>query len=462
MVSVSGDRVMPETSTDNPSSPIRRAPLRNFHVHGITSIVRDLDWLADSFADLEAAILANQPLDPVLSPSLELRSGSGLTVRVGDVVLFRPQEQGAYSDMETTWGSRVNLVPGRTYVGVICERSSTKFFTASFTGKRFTYDRLVLQFVGQAGGIGYCTGYSPSLRQQTGSGRAANVDVLGILYHRARCAYLNTTTISGLLSGEARPPCLVPPTLLIVGTATDVGKTTLACRLIQELSKSFCCAAIKASGTAWYEDSQLHAKSGAAWAINFSFAGLPTTYYVDRNVYKRAIYSLYHYVLAAEHMPVYKWPPEARNRKSERPEVLVVEHGGDILGANVPVFLEDKHLVDPVRSLVVCCESALALMGALQELQERQIDSSRTRLYAAMPMVNPHAFLERVVPMIERGLLHGVIDVGKSEGPPEHGWRCGYTSRHSEVMTANDLAGVMANIIRSQPRRHRPPVVVRS
>jgi hypothetical protein len=123
---------MPETSTTNPASAIQRESLKKLQIHGIASIVRDLDWLADSFADLEAAILASRPLETVLSPSLELRSGNCLTVRVGDVVLFRPIEQGAYLDMETTWGDRVNLVPGRIYMGVICERSSTKFFTASF------------------------------------------------------------------------------------------------------------------------------------------------------------------------------------------------------------------------------------------------------------------------------------------------------------------------------------------
>ncbi len=451
---------MPETSTTNPGSAIQRESLKKLRIHGIASIVRDLDWLADSFADLEAAILASRPLETVLSPSLELRSGSCLTVRVGDVVLFRPIEQGAYLDMETTWGDRVNLVPGRIYMGVICERSSTKFFTASFSGKQFSYDKLVLQFVAQAGGIGYCTGYSPSLRQQTGSGRSANVEVLGLLYHRTRHAYLNTLSMSGLLSHEPPAPRDVPPTLLIAGTATDVGKTTLACKLLQELTKRFCCVAIKASGTAWYEDSQLHARNGAAWAINFSFVGLPTTYYIDSAVYRRSIYTLYQYVCSPDSIPVYKRPPETRNQKMPQTEILLVEHGGDILGANVPVFLEDEYLIRPVMVLIICCEGALALMGALQELQERRIDSSRTRIYAAMPLVNPHAFLERVGPIVERGLLHGVIDVNKAENTPEHGWRCEYTNRHLEIMTAKDMASVMTTIVNEEKGRNRTPAVV--
>jgi hypothetical protein len=450
---------MPEISARQSDAAVRRRSLKNLHIHGISSMIRDLDWMADSFTDLEAAVLANHPLETHLSPSLELRSGSSLTIRVGDVVLFRPMEEGPYRDMETTWGGRVALVPGHLYIGVMCERCSTKFFTASFSGKQFSYEKLVLQFVAQAGGIGYCTGCSPSLRQQTGFGRAANVEVLGILYDRSRCAYLNTLSISGLLSCEPPPPRAVPPTLLIVGTATDVGKTTLACSLLQEISKTFCAVAIKASGTAWYEDSQLHAKSGAAWTLNFSFAGLPTTYYVDSAIYRRAIYSLYHYVCAPECIPAHKRAPEARNQKMPQTEVLVVEHGGDILGADVPVFFEDSYLVDPVKILIICCESALALLGTLNELQERGIDSSRTRIYAAMPLINPHAFLERVGPLTERGLLHGVIDIHKPESTPEHGWRREYTSRHSEIMTVKDMASVLAAIIKEERRRHTSPAV---
>ena len=272
----------------------------------------------------------------------------------------------------------------------------------------------------------------------------------------------NTLSISGLLSCEAPAPRDVPPTLLIVGTATDVGKTTLACRLLQELAKSFCCVAIKASGTAWYEDSQLHARNGAAWAINFSFVGLPTTYYIDSAVYKQSIYTLYQYVCAPERIPVYKRPPEIRDQKMPQAEILLVEHGGDILGANVPVFLEDEYLVRPVRILIICCESALALMGALKELQERRIDLSRMRVYAAMPLVNPYAFLERVGPIMERGLLHGVIDANKAENTPEHGWRCEYTNRHLEIMTAKDMAECDDNHSQPRVKGHRTPVVVRS
>ena len=120
-------------------------------------------------------------------------------------MLFRVLEPGPFPDMETTWGGRVAVVPGRIYIGVICERNSTKFFAASFGEKRCSYHKLVLQWVAQSGGIGYCTGYSPALSGQTGYGRPADVEVIGILYDSSREAYLNTISISGLESGDPQP-----------------------------------------------------------------------------------------------------------------------------------------------------------------------------------------------------------------------------------------------------------------
>src|ERR1700757_1313901 len=94
---------------------LRRMPLRSFEIHGISSMMRCLDWLADDVPALEAAILTTQRLDHRLREELEVRSGDELIARVGDVVLFRVLEPGPFPDMETTWGGRVDIVSGRIY-----------------------------------------------------------------------------------------------------------------------------------------------------------------------------------------------------------------------------------------------------------------------------------------------------------------------------------------------------------
>ncbi|MGB8889380.1 MAG: hypothetical protein WCC87_21835 [Candidatus Korobacteraceae bacterium] len=436
---------------------LRRMPLRSFEIHGISSMMRGLDWLADDVPALEAAILTTQRMDHRLREELEVRSGDELIARVGDVVLFRVLEPGPFPDMETTWGGRVDIVSGRIYVGVICERNSTKYFAASFGEKRCSYNKLVLQWIAQSGGIGYCTGCSPALSEQTGYGRPADVEVIGILYDSSRQTYLNTISISGLDSSDPQPQVEISPVLLVLGTTTDVGKTTVACRLLQELSQKVTCAAIKASGTEWVQDSLLHTNSGAAWGMNFGFVGLPTTYSIDAALYKRAITRLYHYLDDPRRIPRYKRPPADRYEPWPRPDMVLIEHGGDILGASVPVFLDDDYLTEPVRMIIVCSESALAMIGALKELSARRIGTRRHRLYAAMPRINPEGFIDRMTPHVESGHLHGIVDINKPNTEPVHGWRCEYANRHHQVLSAGDLVMEMESIL-DEERRSRSRV----
>lgn len=422
-----------------PDVSLQRTPIRAYEIHGIASMMRDLEWLADDVPAMEAAILTTQRVDHLLRADLEVRSGDQLTARVGDVVLFRALELGPFSDMETVWGGRVAVVPGRIYIGVICERNSTKYFAASLDVKCCSYGKLVLQWVAQSGGVGYCTGYSPTLSEQTGYGRPADVEVIGILYDSSRHVYLNTISIEDLESSGLQPTVGAPPTLLVLGTATDVGKTTIACSLLQELSKRFICVALKASGTEWYQDSLLHVSSGAAWAMNFGFVGLPTTYFIDDVIYKRALYRLYHYVDDPNRIPLYKRPPADRCENWRRPDLVLVEHGGDILGANVPVFLDDDYLIESVRMIIVCSESALAMIGALNELSSLKIGTRPHKLYAAMPRSNPEGFIDRMAPHIERGRLQGIVDIHKPDREPARGWRCEYANRHDRILSIHDL-----------------------
>jgi hypothetical protein len=426
---------------------LQRTPIRSYEIHGISSMMRDLDWLSDDVPAVEAAILTRQRLDHLFRQALEVRSEPELTVRVGDVVLFRVLESGPFPDMETIWGGRVDVHPGRMYIGVVCERNSTKYFAASFSEKRCSYNQPVLQWVAQSGGIGYCTGCSPTLFEQTGYGRPSDVEVVGILYDRSREAYLNTLSISGLDGSAPSPRAEIPPVLLVLGTSTDVGKTTVACRVLQELSKEIGCVALKASGTEWIQDTLQHTGSGAAWGMNFGFVGLPTTYSIEAGIYKRAMTTLYRYVNDPSCIPSLKRPPIARDRPWTRPDMVLIEHGGDILGASVPVFLDDDYLTESIRMILVCSESALAMLGALGEISARRIGRRRYKLYAAMPRINPEGFIDRMMPYIDRGRLQGIVDINKPNREPAHGWRCEYASRHRQVLSVGDLAIEMRRIL---------------
>jgi hypothetical protein len=434
---------MSPVSTTPVATPAATAHSLALHqVFGISSMVRDLTLFTDRPRELEREILATSgALSPSYFAGVDVVPETEREARAGDVALFRVATPGAYPDMETLWGGRVPLEVGREYVGVVCERGSTKLITAELPGGTRLRPGADLQFIAQAGGIGWATGFSPALEREHGVGVPSDVEVVGALYDRrtgSPLSTLDTTAGVGPTALEAGP---LPPTVLVLGTGTDVGKTTAACALIRELCRTRTCLAVKASGTGWYEDSLLHARSGAFPVLNFTFAGLPTTYYVPEREYVAAMHRLFALAAQPERIPDWMVPPERRGQARRRADVIVVEHGGDLIWADIPAYLRDPLLMDGVRAVLVASESALALIGALDELDRLGVrNSERRKLYALVPLVNPEGFYRRVEGLLASRRLAGVVDVAKPALAGGKARRCGYSRHYDDILSCADLA----------------------
>jgi hypothetical protein len=422
-------------------------PLAAHAIRGISSMIRDLGMLTSDSGALEREVIAAPPaLSPEFFLDLELAATLEQDAQVGDVVLFRLRTAGAYQDMETLWGDRVPLTPGASYLGVLCNRGSTKLITGELPEGIREWRKADMQFIAQAGGIGRTTGYSPALAKESGTGVASDVDVLGSVRDRSSGQLLNTVQA---LEG-ARPPGTValPPIVLVVGTATDVGKTTAAKAILHEVSRYRRCAALKASGTGWYEDSLLHAEGGAFPSLNFTFAGLPTTYGVPPARYVAAMGMLFGFLADPSTMPDWFVKPDQRAWPREPPELVVIEHGGDLIWGNIPAFLGSATLMQNVRVILVCCESVLALLGALGELAQVGLrNGTGTRMFAAMPLMNPEACYQRLAPVIERGELAGVVDISKPVIAGARARRSGYAEHYERVLACADLVEVIEEVL---------------
>lgn len=417
------------------------ASLETYTIHGISSMIRDLSILTDRPEELEAVIRsAPESIPASFFSDMRVAFGSDIEARIGDIVVYRLKTPGAYPDIEVLWGERIPLKIDGEYIGVLCERGSTKLLTAEFRSEIKFEENLELQLVAQAGGIGFATSSSPILEKEYGCGTASDVQVLGALYSENQRKILNTmetfhpnSTVSSL---EA-----MPPGILVLGTATDVGKTTVVCTLLSELSKHHSCAAIKASGSGWYEDSLLHLKSGAFPVLNFTFAGIPTTYYLDEERYLDAMHWLFNLTSDPASIPEKFLPPETRNRALSKPDLMLVEHGGDLIWASVPTFLQDDRLMASMKTIIVCSESALSLIGALDELLRMGIKNSQERqIYASIPLVNPEGFYKRLEEPLQTGVLEGVFDLNKPMLLGEKERRCGYSISYDQILSCTDLA----------------------
>jgi len=402
-------------------------------------MIRDLTLLSDKPEELEGEIQRSPDwISPELFKDFDVARGNRIFGSIGDVVVFTLKTRGSYSEMETLWGAKVPLDINKHYIGVLCERGSTKLMTAEFPRLPFPItDGLELQFVAQAGGIGYVTGFSPQLKKEAGIGVACDVELEGIVWSEKGAVNISETAIAPPKIFKAEE---IPPNILILGTATDVGKTTIAKELIGGLSKKFACGAVKASGTGWYEDSLLHLNAGALPVLNYTFAGLPTTYYVDEKKYVKSMKAIYWLMAHPEKMKREYLPPEERDRNLRRLDVIVTEHGGDLVWANIPSFLKNKELMRSVFCIVVCCESAVGLLGALNELKRVGVRNSRIMIYASVPLTNPEAFFKRVQTLIGAGIT-GVVDVNKPQNTGDA--RKAYSIHYKAILSPDELVEIL-------------------
>jgi hypothetical protein len=113
------------------------------------------------------------------------------------------------------------------------------------------------------------------------------------------------------------------PVFLVVGTSSEVGKTTAAINILRALRNSgrTRVVALKATGTSSVTELHSYQDFGAAPCFDSVDFGLPTTYPSGREGIEDLFFAMLDACLAT--------PADA----------VLIECGGDILGANVPAFL---------------------------------------------------------------------------------------------------------------------------
>jgi hypothetical protein len=153
---------------------------------------------------------------------------------------------------------------------------------------------------------------------------------------------------------SSRPPDRGAPVFLVVGTSSHVGKTTAVMAVLQALRDNGHrdLVALKATGTSSIDELGSYRDYGAAQVFDCVDFGLPTTYPSNRDGMRRFFDQALSTCL------------------SIRSDAVVIECGGDLFGANVPVFLEclkDRRLN---LKVVLAAPDSAAVLGAKAVLHE--------------------------------------------------------------------------------------------
>jgi hypothetical protein len=144
------------------------------------------------------------------------------------------------------------------------------------------------------------------------------------------------------------------PVFLIVGTSAEVGKTTASIGVLRTLLAQghSDVVALKATGTSSFTEVATYRDFGATYAFDCVDFGLPTTYPSNRKgigrVFERALDTCL----------------------SIPADAVLIECGGDIMGANVPVFLKCLKRRRARPKVVLAAADALGALGGKRMLKD--------------------------------------------------------------------------------------------
>jgi hypothetical protein len=281
------------------------------------------------------------------------RMPDGCAVRIiehcgleGDVCAFALASGAAALSAEAVTGRAMTIAPGDVFLATPGHRESTRWVVGSVPDGGLVpgNDYWVLA---DCGAVGTFIGDSPREK-----GHLGRVTFLGVAQDAAGA----TLNISQFAIRDASDGARDrgAPVFLVLGTSSEVGKTTAAVNVLRALRKTGRqrVLALKATGTSSLTELHHYQDSGAAPCFDCVDFGLPTTYPSGRPDSEALFETVLGTCLSAD------------------ADAVLVECGGDILGANVPAFLRGLARRRPDAKVILAASDSLAALGAKSVLAQ--------------------------------------------------------------------------------------------
>jgi len=313
----------------------------------------------------------------------------------GDLVLARVTEIGQHAKIELTDGRRSTLFPGDEVVVCFGARYAPDQFEAVVPD-----DLGPCQLVAAGGLAARARSRHDKMAEPT------TLEVIGLVAdaegHRANLTRWSLEP--GPLAATAGDR---PPVVAVVGTSMNAGKTTSAAGLVRGLVQSgLRPAAAKVTGTGAGGDIWLLGDAGASPVLDFTAAGLASTYQAGEAEIERVFTTLTSNLLAtgadAVVLEVADGLCQAETAALVSSAVFaeavdtIIFAAGDALGADAGVgWLEHRGLpVVAVSGLLSCSPMASSEAAALTGLPVLDLvalgDGERVRALTARPAARPH------------------------------------------------------------------------
>ena len=263
----------------------------------------------------------------------------------GDVCAFELLPDAPPITVEAVCGRAMTLMPGEMFLATPGHRESTRFAVGGIP-KRGLLPAKNYWVLSESGVMGELVAGTPitasHLRQAKYVGVALGQDDRAL-------------NIRDFAHSVANPgPDYKAPAFLFLGTSAEVGKTTAALTVLRTLlyKGHQTIIALKATGTSGVTETVSYQDYGAAQCFDCVDFGLPTTYPSGRA-------DIAHMFGAALNV-CFAMPADA----------VLIECGGDMLGANVPLFLQHFRRWRPRAKVILAAADALGALSATTKLRK--------------------------------------------------------------------------------------------
>jgi hypothetical protein len=263
----------------------------------------------------------------------------------GDVCAFELAPEASPIAVEAVTGRAMMLAPGDIFLGTAGYRESTRWVVGGVPDGGLVPGRNYW-VLAESGVVGDLVGNSPRAKSHLGQ-----VKYLGIVSgedgQALNIRQFAETPQAGVADHSA-------PVFLVVGTSAEVGKTTAGIAVLRalRLKGRSTAIALKATGTSSFTELATYLDFGATQAFDCVDFGLPTTYPSGRedvaSTFERGLEACLSMAAGA----------------------VIIECGGDMLGANVPIFLDCLKRRRPGAKVILVAADALGALGGQRMLQD--------------------------------------------------------------------------------------------
>ncbi len=279
-----------------------------------------------------------------IPPSTALRYVKA-RAKEGQVCTFRLANESSPIQVEDTFGRAMTLVPGDLFLGTTGYRKSTRWVVGGMP-KGGLVPGQKYWVISECGVVGNLVADTPMSKTFVGRARYLGA----VAGEDGRILSLGDFAVQHARRAADRKA----PLYIIAGTSAEVGKTTAGLAVLQTLLLQGydTVVVLKATGTSAITEIAIYKDHGAAQVFDSVDFGLPTTYGPSPKSMTRFFDRALDTCLSI--------PADA----------VLVECGGDLLGANVPIFLKRLKRRRRRAKVVFAAADAVGAWGGTQMLRK--------------------------------------------------------------------------------------------